>query len=102
MTTRTADVEMRGDDPMTGPTVESIGRALLDGLCRDDAVQAALCTQLVRRLAEGQPVSRERLAAALRMSRDEVDAMLCASTYRVTLIGYPCHGSLDWGTIGWT
>jgi hypothetical protein len=42
---------------MTGSAVEAIGRALADGLYCDDTAQAALCTQRVRLLAEGRPVS---------------------------------------------
>jgi hypothetical protein len=49
---------------VTNPTVEIIGRAVTAGLCRNDAC-AALCTQLVRLLAERQPASRDPLAAAL-------------------------------------
>lgn len=61
---------------MTNPTVETIGPALATGLCRDDDACTALCTQLVRLLAEGRPVSRDRLAAALGSSRVTVDATL--------------------------
>ncbi len=56
--------------------VEAIGQFLAARLCREDDACAALCTQLVRLLAEGQPVSRDRLAAALGCSRAAVDATL--------------------------
>ncbi len=61
---------------MTAATVEVIGPRLATSLCRADDACAALCTQLVRLLAAGQPVSRDRLAAALGSSRAAVDATL--------------------------
>ena len=60
---------------MTGLTVEAVGQRLAASLCRDDAC-AVLCTRLVRLLAEGRPVSPDRLAAALGSSRAAVDATL--------------------------
>jgi alkylmercury lyase len=61
---------------MTGVTVKDISARLASGLCRDDDACAALCVQLLRLLADGQPVSRDRLAAALGVSRAAVDATL--------------------------
>jgi len=61
---------------MTGVAVEDIGARLAAGLCRDDDACAALCTHLLRQLADGQPVSRDRLAAALGVSRTAVAATL--------------------------
>jgi alkylmercury lyase len=61
---------------MTAPTVNTIGQALADGLCRDDDACAALCVQLLRLLADGQPVSREHLATPLGVARDVLDATL--------------------------
>lgn len=58
------------------PTVETIGQALAAGLCRDDDACATLCVQLLRLLAEGRPVSRDRLAAALGSSLAMVDMTL--------------------------
>ncbi len=61
---------------MTGVTMEDIGARLATGLCRKDDTCATLCVQLLRLLAEGQPVSRDRLAAALGLARADVDATL--------------------------
>jgi alkylmercury lyase len=61
---------------MSTYAAEAIGQALTDSLCRDDDACAALCVQLLRLLAHGQPVSRERLAAALGVAREAVDATL--------------------------
>jgi alkylmercury lyase len=58
------------------PGVETTGQALALRLCRDDDACAALCAQLVRLLANAQPVSPERLAATLGVSRAAVDATL--------------------------
>lgn len=55
---------------------EAIGPLLAARLWRQDDACAALCTQLVRLLADGQPVSRDRLAAALGCSRTAVDTTL--------------------------
>ena len=64
-----------GDDPMTAPPVEAIGQALAASLWRDDDTRA-FYRQLLRLLADGQPVSRERLATALGAPRKAVDATL--------------------------
>ena len=61
---------------MTNLTVETIGQSLAASLCRDDDACVALCAKLVRLLSNGQPVSREHLAAALGTSRAAVDATL--------------------------
>jgi alkylmercury lyase len=61
---------------MSMPEVAAISLALADSLCCDDETQAALCTRLLRLMVEGRPVSRAHLAAALKVSRDEVDAVL--------------------------
>jgi alkylmercury lyase len=48
-------------------------QALADALCANDA---QICLHLVRLLAEGHPIPRERLAAALDVPADEVEALL--------------------------
>jgi alkylmercury lyase len=58
---------------MTELALEATGNALVASLCRDDNAQAALCTQLLRFLSEGQPVSPARLAEALQLSPAEVE-----------------------------
>ena len=60
---------------MTACTVEAIGQRLAASLWRDDDTRA-LYRQLLRLLAEGRPVSRERLATALGVAREVVDATL--------------------------
>lgn len=60
---------------MTEPAVEAIAQALTASLWRDDDTRA-LYRQLLRLLADGQPVSRERLATALGVAREAVDATL--------------------------
>jgi alkylmercury lyase len=61
---------------MTVAELEAISLRLADGLCCDDAA-GALCTPLLRLLAGGRPVSREQLAAAVQITRAEVDRALC-------------------------
>jgi alkylmercury lyase len=61
---------------MSASEVEAINQALAERLCCDDDTLAVLCTRLLRLLAEGRPVPRAHLAAALGVSRDEVDATL--------------------------
>jgi alkylmercury lyase len=61
---------------MADTTLEATGDALVASLCRDDDARAALCTQLLRLLAEGLPVSPGQLAAALQLSRAQVDQAL--------------------------
>jgi alkylmercury lyase len=56
--------------------LETISQRLTEGLCCDDDAQATLCTQLLRLLAEGQPVSPAQLAATLQLSRAVVDQTL--------------------------
>lgn len=61
---------------MTVSEVGAIGQALADSLCCNDDTLAAFCTRLLRLLAEGRPVPRAHLAAALEVSRDAVDTAL--------------------------
>jgi alkylmercury lyase len=75
---------------MTSSAVHTIGQRLAESLCRDDDACAALCEQLVRLLADGQPVSRERLAAALGVARDVVAATL----RQVPNVAYDLHGRI--------
>jgi alkylmercury lyase len=61
---------------MTQSELETISRRLAEGLCCEEDALAMLCTQLLRLLAEGRPVSSERLAAALDRSHEEVEAAI--------------------------
>jgi alkylmercury lyase len=61
---------------MTGATLEATSKALVESLCREDDTLAIFCTRLLRLLAEGRPVSRAHLAAALEVSREAVDTAL--------------------------
>ena len=62
-----------GHTPMDRRALDAMAQALADALCGNDA---HICLHLVRLLAEGHPVSRERLAAALGVPADEVERLL--------------------------
>jgi len=61
---------------MTEIGLAATSKALVESLCCDDDAQAILCTQLLRLLAEGQPVSPAQLAMALQLARAVVDQTL--------------------------
>src|SRR5437588_2415438 len=62
-----------GHTPVGRHAFDAMAQALADALCGNDAY---ICLHLVRLLAEGHPVPRERLAAALGVPAGEVDALL--------------------------
>src|SRR5437588_548693 len=62
-----------GHTPVDRHAFDATAQALADALCGNDA---RICLHLVRLLAEGHPVPRERLSAALGVPAAEVEALL--------------------------
>ena len=62
-----------GHTPVDRHAFDATAQALADALCGNDA---HICLHLVRLLAEGHPLPRERLAAALGVPAAEVEALL--------------------------
>lgn len=60
---------------MKTPTLEEIAIALANRL-HPNPFSTNICLQLIRLLANGQPVSPEQIASALRVTRDEATAAL--------------------------
>ncbi len=61
---------------MTEIALQATSTALIESLCCDDDARATLCTQLLRLLAHGRPVSPAQLAATLQESCAVVDQTL--------------------------
>ena len=72
---------------MTASELEAIAQALASSLPSDEV---ALRAPLLRLLANGRPVPREQLAAALHLSHDELDAALS----RIPNVEYDAQGNI--------
>jgi alkylmercury lyase len=78
---------LQREDSMPLSNLDEIARAIANGL---NCEHSAFCLQLLRLIANGQPVSPEQIATTLHISRDQVNTIL----RQLTDIEYDREGNI--------